>query len=135
MNPHMFAKQECSNYLSDGGCLGAMELFNLTDISPQSKCLLALIPMKPCAFFERVVLPTADWATPDQAERLEARNIYYKARKVEEFERHCPTCAGLLAKNQKYCTKCSRKQRLKSRKEHYYGKKSQTGQMLPNSSL
>ena len=125
MNPHTFAMRDCANYiLKDGSCLG-IPVECLTEpekpvlAKPLPRCLLAG-KLRPCRYFEKVVLPLADCPSPKgepdlQKQRLEARQKYLEARKMEipEVEnRLCPDCGGPLAKRRRYCQKCTQKRRL-----------------------
>ncbi len=126
MNPHTFAQQDCANYQTkDGGCLGILvECLQKPEkparAKPLPRCLLAG-KLRPCRYFEKVVLPLADQPSPKsepdlQRQRLEARQKYLAARKMEMSEtvslRTCPDCGGLLAKRRRYCQKCTQKRRL-----------------------
>jgi hypothetical protein len=127
MTPYGFARMECANMRSDGSCLGIQpeDLVNCGQeklVYPLTKCLLAEKPIKPCKYFERCVLPIADWPPPDDKpqlgqERIEARDQYLAARKMEVPEvsgRACPDCGAILGKNKRLCPKCSRNRRLES---------------------
>jgi len=131
MTPYQLARQECSNYQSDGSCLG-IQPEGLTDPSvpmvPLDRCLLSTKPIKPCRFFEKCVLPLADQPDSaggriDGAKRagwLEAQMKYLAARKktVPETKlRTCPDCGDPLAKRQRVCEKCSKKRRRDSQRE------------------
>jgi len=137
VTPRRFGQQECANLMPNGGCLG-VRVEGLVDrgqvkrAAPLQKCLLAAKPIRPCRYFEAVVLPLADQPSPKgkpwvQAGRLEARRQYLEARKVEVPEvklRTCPECGEPLAARQRVCSKCSRKRRLAS-----YRKTRQTKRM------
>jgi len=126
MNPHTFAQRDCANYQTkDGSCLGILVEF-LTEpdkpkrAKPLERCLLAG-KLRPCRYFEKVVLPLADNPSPKeepdlQRQRLEARQKYLAARKMEVTEtvamRTCPECGGPLAKRRRYCERCTQKRRL-----------------------
>ncbi len=127
MNPHTFAMRDCANYQTkDGSCLGILvECLTKPDkpvmAKPLPRCLLAGKLLRPCRYFEKVVLPLADNPSPKQEpdlqrQRLEARQKYLAARKMEVPEkltlRTCPDCGGPLAKRQRYCPKCTPKRRL-----------------------
>jgi len=126
MNPHTFAMRDCANYIAkDGSCLGILvecltEPDKPTRAKPLPRCLLAG-KLRPCRYFEKVVLPLADQPSPKnepdlQRQRLEARQKYLAARKLEVPEklslRTCPECGGPLAKRRRYCEKCTQKRRL-----------------------
>ena len=126
MNPHTFAQRDCANYQTkDGSCLGILveclrEPNESTRAKPLERCLLAG-KLRPCSYFEKVVLPLTDQPSPKeepdlQRQRLEARQKYLAARKMEMAQtvsmRTCPDCGGPLAKRQRYCPKCTQKRRL-----------------------
>lgn len=137
MNPHTFAMRDCANYQTkDGSCLGIL-VECLCDpgkpmrAKPLERCLLAG-KLRPCPYFEKVVLPLADQASPKsepdlQRQRLEARKKYLEARKVEVPEtlslRTCPDCGGPLAKRQRYCSECSRKRQKQHDREYRRNKR------------
>jgi len=127
MNPHTFAQRDCANYQTkDGSCLGILvECLQQQEESTQAKpldwCLLAGKILRPCWYFEKVVLTLADQPSPKeepdlQRQRLEARQKYLAARKMEMPEtvslRTCPECGGPLAKRWRYCERCTQKRRL-----------------------
>jgi len=126
VNPHTFAQRDCANYQSKDGCCLGIPVESLTEpdkpvlAKPLPRCLLAG-KMRPCRYFEKVVLPLADQPSPKQEpdlqrQRLEARQKYLAARKMEMPEtvslRTCPDCGGPLAKRRRYCEKCTQKRRL-----------------------
>ena len=132
MNPHTFAMRDCANYQTkDGSCLGILvecltELDKLARAKPLEQCLLAG-KLRPCRYFEKVVLPLTDNASPKsepdlQRQRLEARQKYLAARKMEVPEklslRTCPECGGPLAKRQRLCSACSRKRQKEHDREY-----------------
>jgi hypothetical protein len=127
MNPHTFAQRDCANYIAkDGSCLGILaeclkEPEKPMRAKPLEHCLLSGKILRPCLYFEKVVLPLADNPSlkhePElQRQRLEARKKYLQARKQEIPEegsvRTCPECGGPLAKRRRYCEKCTQKRRL-----------------------
>jgi hypothetical protein len=126
MNPHTFAMRDCANYITkNGSCLGiSIECLQNPEeparVTPLERCLMAGKTLRPCRYFEKVVLPLADQPSPKQEpdlqrQRLEARQKYLAARKMEVPEaenRLCPDCGGPLAKRRRYCQKCTQKRRL-----------------------
>ena len=83
MKPYQFAKYDCANCKPDGSCLGISE-HDLDDpkfAAELDKCKLAENPIKPCTYFEHLVLPLADQPGPKdnlqlQSQRLDARQAY-----------------------------------------------------------
>ena len=131
MTPYELARHECANIRKDGSCLGipaAGLVWQGRQINAclRDKCLLAGKPMRPCSYFEGVVLPLADQPTPRdklwlQSQRRKARRQYLAARKMEIPEeselRRCPQCGEPLAKRQRMCSHCSRIRRRERQRE------------------
>jgi len=126
MTPRELARTECANFVSDGGCLG-IQVEDLADheqtkrAAPLERCLLANKPMKPCRYFEQVILPLADYPSPKdkprlQAERLAARETYLLTcrKPVPTHTLRLCECGEPLAARQRVCSKCSRKRRLQT---------------------
>ena len=130
MTPYQFAKTACANFQPDGLCLGirARDLIDCGQekvARPLEHCLLA--DRKRCPYFEHVVLPLADGASPKsepglQERRLAARLTYGqwvaekhtgqdKQRPPSQPRRTCPDCGAPLAKGKQFCLACRRKHR------------------------
>ena len=127
MNPHQFAKRDCANYKPDGSCLGISEhdLENPKHAAELDKCKLAESPIKPCSYFERLVLPLADQPGPKdkpelQSQRLDARQAYLMQTKRPvpgAVVRACPECGSTIPPRRRLCEKCSKKRRRASSRE------------------
>lgn len=128
MTPYQLAKAECSNMLRDGSCLGVYPVcFSETELVPmkaQERCLV--VDGKRCRFFEKAVLPVADWPSPKdhpklQQRRLKARDAYWWrhdfCKRKAAGNRVCPECGGSLAKRQRLCSECSQKRRRTAKRE------------------
>jgi len=132
MTPYQLARQECSNMMPDGSCMG-IRAEGLTDASisavPLERCLLSEKPLKPCRYFEQCVLPLAD--QPDSAGGrisgskragwIEARKLYpfTLARDARRAKvRACPDCGEPLAKRQRVCKSCQKKRRIESYRQY-----------------
>jgi len=136
MTPYAMARHDCANFLPNNSCLGVMPEGLLNPkllVQAHDKCLLGCSPMKPCRYFEQVVLPLADNPSPKdnpdlQAERLEAREIYLNARKkpIPEAKIRKCECGALLAKYKQVCEKCARKRQLESKRKY----KQKTGSLV-----
>lgn len=160
MTPLQFAKDECSDYLPNGACLG-IPVRHLTDnngpvkAAALKKCLVA--EYAPCPYFEKCVLPLADCASPKnnprlQRNRIQARLAYWamvatpttgidgkplmKRRgkggrpNKPAARRGCPSCGAPLARGRRYCQRCARERKRTTWKEAYRRGR-RTQQLLP----
>lgn len=113
--PSAFARADCANLGSRERCLGILPESLAPGDGPvravrQARCRLALTPPERCPYFERVVLPLADWPSPKgqpklQAWRLAAREEY-RATFGGREPRKCRKCGGVAAARAQYCEKC-----------------------------
>lgn len=127
MTPLKFARDECANYNKDGSCLGVRLEDLISPLEPwdpghpkrflnsNNKCLLnpAYHKNKRCRYFEKMVLPIADWPSPVdepnlQLKRQEARNKYYAKRGIEmkKTKQRLCACGATLEKRKRMCPRC-----------------------------
>lgn len=127
MNFYQYAKHDCANCRPDGSCLGISE-HDLNDpkfAAELDKCKLAESPIKPCDYFEHLVLPLADQPGPKdtpqlQSQRLDARQAYLMKTKrpvLGAVVRACPECGATIAPRRRLCEKCSQKRRRASSRD------------------
>jgi len=118
MTPLQFAKAECSNYETDGSCLGVgiKDDGTMFSFGAKPKCVLA--DDQPCKFFEECVLPMGiDTATDTGVARAKARDKVLAAYSVTAPEsikggRICPECRQRpLEKGHRFCYVCAHKRR------------------------
>ncbi len=112
------------------GCanLDGSDCIFVTD-SDKSPCLIEI--GKPCPYFEKAVLPTAeDIGKSEYMRKAYAKQIGLDADKVTAKTRYCPDCDGELKKGQKYCDICTKKRRIAS-----YQKSRENKRLTRNSSL
>ena len=115
MTPAQFARDECSNMLPEGACLG-VSANSLIDNSqpktctPRDRCLVT--DGKRCDHFEHVILPLADKPSPSgdpglQAKRASARNAYLGMNAMAKSGvKPCPTCGGPKPPGYQFCESC-----------------------------
>jgi len=131
-------REFCANLTLDGGCMG-IPVQSLAAppgkavAHPLGKCLIA--ERKRCSYFERCILPLADWRRPEEKKgaqqgRLKARATYHRLHRISvpelEEPRVCPDCGALLAKRARYCEICSKDRRKKNARA-WWRKKGKNG--------
>jgi len=117
-----FAKHDCANHGADGSCLGIVS----DSLAPGEakvkarrpvRCILSEETPRRCGYFEKCVLPLANWPSPKddptlQSWRLRARDTYRKAT-GRRPGRKCRDCGGPMPSDAKpnalYCAPCARK--------------------------
>jgi len=119
MTPGQFARDECANMMSGGGCLG-VDSHSLLDngqpkvCTPRARCLVA--EDKRCDYFERVILPLADHPSPEgdphlQQKRANAREDYRGQHGLAHNGGRCPECGNPKPARHRYCESCSARHR------------------------
>lgn len=115
MSPMQLARDECGNMLPDGECLG-VSVNSLIDngqaktCTPRKRCLVA--ESKRCNYFEKVVIPLADYPSPHddpglQARRASARDSYLGMHAMARSgAKSCPTCGGPKPPRYQFCESC-----------------------------
>lgn len=119
-----FVKDQCANWTGDPQeeCLGA-SVFGEPFRQP-GKCWV--MEGKPCKYFKDKVLGPEDYKYPhpcfvkDPAFEARVRKQYRKIDHtvVEAEARRCPDCGAPLSPRERYCEKCTRKRRHKTRREY-----------------
>ena len=119
-----FTKQECVCWTDKPGeeCLG-IDVFSNPFRKP-GKCWV--MEGKPCKYLKNCVLGPEDNKYPhlcfvkDPAFEKRVRKQYRKVDHtvVEADARRCPDCEAMLRPRQRYCDKCTKKRRLKTRREY-----------------
>jgi len=119
-----FVKDQCANWTDEPEeeCLGA-DVFGNGFREP-GKCWV--IEGKPCKYFKDKVLGPQDTKYPhpcfvkDPGFETRVRRQYLKIDRtvVEAEARRCPDCDAALRPRQRYCEKCTRKRRHKTRREY-----------------
>lgn len=122
MTPLQFAKEQCANYLSNGGCAGILigNDFRPIPTGVKPKCVLA--DGKRCQYFEECVLPMG--IEPINAanvirleEKMEADRLYRKMTgAMLQRGKICPQCKEReVPKRHRFCLACSAEHRRKAR--------------------
>lgn len=121
MNPRKLAKQECANFW-DGDCLSItitskLEQYVDNDL-PKGRCI---VDTKNCKYFEDIIIrqirnnknstPQEEKAIIKYEEMLMASSAL---RKCNECHRKYPSSFH----NEKYCSDCKKKRKLKSNREY-----------------
>ena len=115
--PLQMARAECANFCKDGSCLGipteCLTSECPTVAAPLDRCKLAE-PGKRCMYFERAVIPLANYFPEKYAKAVEtytagrAKNaLAIKAARLCE-------CGNPLPKRKRYCPTCARRKRRES---------------------
>jgi len=126
MSAAQFARDECSNMLPDGACLG-VHADSLIDTgqqrrcTPQPRCLVR--DDRRCRYFEKVILPLADQPSPHadphlQQKRAWARQEYLGRHCLAGSQgRRCPECGNPMPARHRFCESCSTRHRRTATKE------------------
>ena len=119
LSPVAMARNECACHLNDGSHYGAWP------------CLVG--KGQRCTYFEKAVLPVADWFPQAYAE---CRDRYWSAagepgRMVGATVRHCE-CGEVLPPRKRLCARCRRLRRQTTYREA--ARKSRSQQLDPKSS-
>ena len=118
MTPLQFAKAQCANYTSNGGCsgIGIKDDGSAYMFGAKARCVLAT--NERCRYFEECVLPmgleTSTLAGVAQAkERDQAVQLYSRiAPESAKGGRICPECRERpLEKGHRFCYVCASKRR------------------------
>jgi hypothetical protein len=119
-----FIREHCVNWTGDsnGECLG-VDVFS-KPFRESGTCLV--LEGKPCRYFKECVLGPEDSKylhllfIKGPAFEKRIRNRYQKidATVAEENARRCPDCGAVLRVRQKYCYRCTKKRRQRTKRKY-----------------
>lgn len=117
MSPLQFAKEQCSNYESDGACsgVGIRDTGELYSFGRKPKCVLGFAGMR-CPYFEECVAPMGFEDPRKREHRNEAVRLYRLTANAPKFAhqtgRMCPICKTReLEPRKQFCYVCSENRR------------------------
>ena len=116
-SPLQMAKAECANFCKDGSCLGipteCLTSDRPTVAAPLDRCKLAE-PGKRCAYFERAVIPLANYFPEKYARAVETYTAGRAKNALAIKAARLCGCGNPLPKRRRFCERCRSRKRRES---------------------
>ena len=121
-SPLGMARAECANFCKDGSCLGIPVECLVSErdgkkvklvAAPLERCKLSE-PGKRCMYFERAVIPLANYFPEKYAKAVETYTAGRAKNALAIKAARLCKCGNPLPKRKRYCPTCARRKRRES---------------------